>query len=173
MSTVSLALHVFFASIVVGPQVLLFLAVIPSTWLIEDEPLRRSVTRVVTRRYGLLTGISLIGLLVTGLYQFYSDAIVPVAVQDEMMNYRWGMLFSTKMTLVLVLVALIGVHGAVFGKRIRQTSEAVERGEAEPGQLEAARRASFLFSTLLLVVSIAIMFAGVAMANHGFSLQPR
>ena len=36
---------------------MLFLAVIPSTWLIEDEPLRRSVTRVVTRRYGMLTSM--------------------------------------------------------------------------------------------------------------------
>ena len=80
MDTISLGLHVFFASILVGPQVLLFLAVVPATWLIEDEGLRRSVTRVVTRRFGVLSGISLVGLLATGLYQFYSDGIVPVAM---------------------------------------------------------------------------------------------
>ena len=172
MDTLSLCLHVLFATILVGPQILLFYAVIPSTWLIEDEGLRRSVTAVVTRRFGMLSGISLLGLLITGLYQFYAGDIVPEGVRDEMMDYRWGLIFSAKMTLLLVLVALIAVHGAVFGKRIRAASEAVARGEMEPGLLEAARRASLLFSTLIMLVSIALLCLVVALGNSAFSEVP-
>jgi uncharacterized membrane protein len=173
MDTLSLCLHVLFATVLVGPQLLLAYAVIPSTWLIEDEGLRRSVTQVVTRRYAMLSGISLLGLLVTGLYQFYSDDIVPPGIQDEMMDYRWGLIFVTKMTLVVILVALIAVHGFIFGRRIRATSEAVERGEADAGALESARRASFLFSTLILLVSVALLFLGVTLGYTGYSEVPR
>lgn len=173
MDTLSLCLHVLFATILVGPQILLFYAVIPSTWLIEDEGLRRSVTMVVTRRFGVLSGISLIGLLLTGLYQFYAGNLVPTEIRENMMDYRWGLIFTTKMTLLVVLVALIGVHGAVFGKRIRLASEAVQRGELDPGQLEQARRNSLLFSTLIMLVSIAIVCLGVALGNGAFSEVPR
>ena len=173
MDTLSLCLHVFFAAVLVGPQLLLFYAVIPSTWLIEDEGLRRSITQVVTRRFAMLSGISLVGLIVTGLYQFYSDNIVPPGVREEMMDYRWGLIFSTKMTLLLVLIALTAVHGIVFGRRIRAASEAVERGEIEPGQLESARRGSLIFSTLIMVVSIALLFLGVMLGYSGYSEVPR
>lgn len=173
MDTLSLSLHVFFAAVLVGPQLLLFYAVIPSTWLIEDEGLRRSVTQVVTRRFGMLSGISLVGLIVTGLYQFYSDNIVPPGVREEMMDYRWGLIFSTKMTLLIVLIALTAVHGIVFGRRIRAASEAVQRGEIEPGQLESARRGSMLFSTLILLVSVSLLFLGVMLGYTGYSEVPR
>lgn len=173
MDTLSLCFHVLFAAVLVGPQLLLFYAVIPSTWLIEDEGLRRSVVQVVTRRFGVLSGISLVGLLITGLYQFYSDGIVPQGIQDEMMDYRWGLIFSTKMTALVILVALIGVHGMVFGKRIRLASEAVQRGEGDAGALEAARRTSMIFSSLILLVSIATMFLGVTLGYAGYSEVPR
>lgn len=173
MDTLSLCFHVLFATILVGPQVLLFYAVIPSTWLIEDEGLRRSVVQVVTRRFGVLSGISLVGLLITGLYQFYSDDIVPPAIRDNMMDYRWGLVFSTKMTALVILVVLIAVHGMVFGKRIRLASEAVQRGEGDPGALEAARRTSMMFSTLILLVSVAVMFLGVTLGYAGYSEVPR
>jgi len=173
MDTISLSLHVLFATVLVGPQVLLFYAVIPSTWLIEDEGIRRAVVQVVTRRFAVLSGISLLGLLITGLYQFYSDTIVPQGIQDEMMDYRWGLIFSTKMTFLVVLVALIAVHGFVFGKRIRLASEAVERGEGDVAALEAARRTSMLFSTLILVISVATLVLGVTLGYAGYSEVPR
>ncbi|MBM4415019.1 MAG: hypothetical protein FJ035_01855 [Chloroflexi bacterium] len=160
------------AATLVGPQLLLFYAVVPSTWLIDDEGLRRRVTLVVTRRFATMTVVAVVGLVVTGLYQFYNEAIVPQPVQDSMLDYRWGVIFMTKMTLLVVLVALIAVHGAVFGRRVREASEAVERGEAETAALERARKGSFLFSTLLLVVSIALLLLGATLGHHPYSLQP-
>jgi len=169
MDTISLSLHVLFAAILVGPQALLFYAVVPSTWLIEEEGLRRSVVQVVTRRFAVLSGISLLGLLLTGLYQFYSDGVVPPGIRDNMMDYRWGLIFSTKMTALVILVALIAVHGMVFGPRIRRASEAVERGEGDAAALEGARRTSMVFSVLILVVSVATMILGVTLGYTGYS----
>jgi hypothetical protein len=117
----------------------------------------------------MLSGIALVGLLITGIYQLNSSLIDP-DVQENMMDYRFGTIFVTKMTLLLVLIALIGVHGAVFGRRIRAASEAVERGEGDAGALEAARRSSMVFSMLILGVSVAILLLGVALGNHTFSM---
>ena len=128
MVSISLGLHVLFVALLVGGQALLFFAVVPSTWLIDDERLRRAVTKVVTRRFAMLAGISLLGLLVTGLYQFYNDEVVPPGVRENMMDFRWGLVFSTKMTLFVVLVALIAVHGAYFGRRIRAAAVVQGRG---------------------------------------------
>jgi len=66
MGTISLAIHVTAAALFVGPQILMFFAVIPATWLIEDnEKLRRQVTRVVAARFGMLAMIAIVLLVVT------------------------------------------------------------------------------------------------------------
>ena len=79
MDTIALGLHVLFAAIIVGPQILLFLAVVPSTWLIDDEGLRRNVTRVVTQRFAMLSALALVGLVLTGVYR----ASLPDAASDS------------------------------------------------------------------------------------------
>jgi uncharacterized membrane protein len=165
MDTIVLGIHVLLAALLVGPQFLLFYAVVPSTWLITDERLRRSVTAVVTQRFGWMAGGSIVGLILTGMYQFNSE-LVGSDIRGDMMSYGFGPIFIAKMVALVALVVLIGVHGAVFGRRIRATSEAVERGEVEPDVLEAARRASLLFSTLILLVSVAILFLGVALTGE-------
>ena len=128
-----------FAAILVGGQVLLIYAMVPSAWLIEDEKLRRLVTTRVTRRFAWLAAVSIWGLVVTGLFQFYQDELVSPDIRENMMDFRFGAVFVTKMTLLVVLIA---VHGIYFGRRIGRTSEAVAAGEAEPGELERLRRDS-------------------------------
>lgn len=169
MTSLSLGLHVLFVAMLVGGQALLFFAVVPSTWLIDDERLRRTVTQVVTRRFAMLAGISLVGLLVTGLYQFYTNAIVPPTIRESMMDYRWGLVFSTKMTLFVVLVVLIAVHGAYFGRRIREASEAVEAGTAPATDLERMRVRSLMFSALMVIVSIVLVLLGATLGNPAYS----
>jgi uncharacterized membrane protein len=171
VNTTILALHVLLAALLVGPQFLLFFAVVPATWLIPDEQLRRDVTRVVTSRFGMMSVVSIVGLVITGLYMLSSSLVGP-DVRDHMMEYRFGAVFGLKMLTFLVLLAAIAIHGVVFGRRIRATSEAVERGEVEPDQLEAARRNSLLFSMIILLLSIAVLFMGVTLGNHDYSMQP-
>jgi uncharacterized membrane protein len=170
MDTVSLILHVTAAVVLVGPQVLMFYAVTPATWLIDDEELKRQILGVVARRFGLLAGVSLVVLLATGLHQFYS--VVPVHIQEDMMSYRFGPVFVTKMTLFTVLVLLIMVHAMVFAKRIRRLSDAVLAGEGDKDELQLARMHSFLFSALLMLVSIAVLWLGVTLGHAEYSYVP-
>ena len=167
MDSIVLGLHVLFAAILVGGQLLLFFAVVPSTWLIDDDGLRRQVTAVVTQRFGLMVGVSLVGLVLTGLFQFYSDDLVPPDVRKNMFDFRFGPVFVAKMTLLVVLVVMIGLHGAYFGRRVARLSD--EAGEAEPGDLEQLRRNSLLFSTLMVLVSIALIFLGATLGNDAYS----
>jgi uncharacterized membrane protein len=171
VDTISLILHVSAAAVLVGPQVLMFLAVVPSTWLIDDEQLRRQVLGVVARRFGMLAGTAIVVLLATGLYQFYST--VPENVRDDIMAYRWGMVFSVKMAAFTLLVVLIFVHAFVFSRRIARLSDAVIAGEGDPADLERARTQSLLFSLILLVVSIATLWLGVALGHGAYSYVPR
>jgi uncharacterized membrane protein len=122
VDNLSLILHVSAAVLFIGPQVILFFAVIPATWLIKDQRLRRDVTMVITQRFGKLSGFALGILLVTGLYQFYG--VVPTAVSDDMMSYRFGMLFMSKMLLFTIVVALVALH-VIVAKRVGKLTEAV------------------------------------------------
>ena len=164
--------HVLFAALLVGGQVLLYFAVLPSTWLIEDEGLRRRVTLVVAHRFTWIVGISLVGLIVTGLAQFYTDIFVPPGIREEMMEFHFGRVFMVKMLFVTILIIMIAVHGAVFGQRIGRISDAVQAGEMDRGELEQARRTSLVFSTLMVLVSIALVFLGATLGNHAYSHDP-
>ena len=129
--------HVLFAALLVGGQVLLAFAVIPSTWLIDDEGLRRRVTLVVAHRFTWIVGISLVGLIVTGLAQFYTDIFVPPDIRENMTEYHFGRVFMVKMLFVTILIIMIAVHGAVFGQRIGRISDAVQGGRDGPRRARA------------------------------------
>lgn len=169
MNELSLVLHVFFVTVLVGPQVLLFLAVTPATWAIEDHDLRTLVVRVIARRYALLTLIALAALLVTGLYQLYN--VTPVPIREEMMDYRYGTIFVLKMTVFLILIGLIAVHGMVFARRTARVAEAVQAGELERWELERARRNSMVFSGSMLLVTLVLLALGVLLGNPEYARQ--
>ena len=115
MENLVLFLHVAAAAIFVGPQLLLFFAVMPATWLIDDERLRRDVTLVISRRFGKIAAFALLILLLTGLYQFYF--IVPDTVSSDMATYNFGRIFMLKMTLFIVVLGLVVLH-IILGKKI-------------------------------------------------------
>lgn len=166
MDNLSLILHVFAATLIVGPQVLLFFAVVPSTWLIEDEALKRAVTRVVTQRYGMIAGFAMLISLVTGLYQLFS--VTPDNVSEDMSSYRFGTLFMVKMSLFLLFVILVGVH-TVMGRRIGVLADAVAAGDGDAVALENQRRKSLMLTMLTMVVAIALLAFGVLLGRGEFS----
>lgn len=175
MDNIALIIHSFAAAALVGGMILLFLAVTPATWLIEFTPLRRAVTRVVTRRFAMITGIALLALLLTGIYQFTSDTITPPDVQDDINNFRFGRVFMVKMFLVPLLVIVIGVHGMWFGPRIGRATDAVVESNNDPEavwQMESLRRTSLIFSFAMLILGLAIFGLGVTLGNHGYSHVP-
>ncbi len=173
MDTIALIIHVTAAAVLVGPQVLLFVAVIPSTKLIPDEALRREVTKLVTMRFGIISVVALLTLLVTGLYQFYS--VTPDFITDDINSFRYGRIFITKMMLFVVLVGLLVAHGAIIGPRIGRAADAVAAGEGGAGAvaaLEQQRRRSMWISAALLLVSLAVLFLGVTLSNDQYSWVP-
>lgn len=172
MGTVSLILHVLAASVLVGGQVLLFFAVTPATWLIDDERLRTALTRVVARRFALLTAGALVVLLLTGLYQFLK--VTPDTVRSNMMDFRWGPLFMVKMTGVAILTALIVFHASYVGPRIGRLADATADGgdEETAWRLENLRRHSLLLSLVMLLLSVIVLAFGVALGHISFSYQP-
>ena len=175
MDNIALIIHSFAAAALVGGMILLFLAVTPATWLIEFTPLRRAVTRVVTRRFAMITGIALLALLLTGIYQFTSDTITPPDVQEDINNFRFGRVFMVKMFLVPLLVIVIGVHGMWFGPRIGRATDAVVESNNDPEavwQMESLRRTSLIFSFAMLILGLAIFGLGVTLGNHGYSHVP-
>ena len=113
MENIILFLHVAAAAIFVGPQLLLFFAVMPATWMIDDERLRRDVTLVISRRFGKIAVFALLTLLITGLYQFYY--IVPDTVSNDITSYNFGRIFMLKMTLFVVAIGLVIFH-VILGK---------------------------------------------------------
>ena len=169
MGAASLVVHVLLATILVGPQILMFYAVAPASWLIDDHALRTSVVRVIARRFATLSMVALVGLLVTGLFQFYTPSIVPPQIREEMNAYRWGTAFQLKMTLFVVLVGMIAFHAAVLARRIAAVTEAVTNGQLEMWELERARRNSLVFSGLMIVVSVAILALGVLLSYPPFA----
>jgi uncharacterized membrane protein len=166
---VSLIVHVLLATVLVGPQILMFLAVAPASWLIEDDDLRTSVVRVIARRFATLTVVALVGLVVTGLFQLYDDTVVPPAIRESMGDFRWGQIFMAKMTLLVVLVGMIAFHAAVLAQRIGRVTQEVKAGRLERWDLERARRNSLVFSGLMILVSVAILALGVSLAYSPFA----
>jgi uncharacterized membrane protein len=173
VNTLSLVIHVTAAVLLVGPQVLLWFAVIPSTWLIDDERLRRNVTRVVTARFGMMSGLALIALLVTGIYQYTQ---VPADVRTHMNNFWWGPLFQLKIGLLVLFLGLLAFHVFFVAPVIARLSDKViaDGGtEDDVYQLDSQRRLSFLVSLGTMLVSLALVVAGVMLGDHGFSYVRR
>ena len=154
------------AAVFVGPQLLLFFAVMPATWLIDDERLRRDVTLIISKRFGKIAAFSLLILLITGLYQFYF--IVPETVSSDIGNYNFGRIFMLKMTLFVVVLGLVLFH-IILGKKIGKLVDALVEGEDNSFELADARRKSFIWSAVLLFISFCILALGVLLGNPQFS----
>lgn len=180
MGTLSIMIHVTAAAILVGPQVLMFLAVVPATWIIEDnEKMKRAITRVVAARFGMLAGAAIVTLLVTGLYQYYNT--VPQSVRESPEDFRFGTIFVLKMTMFTILLILIYLHMYKYGRRIAALSDQVIAAEDDPFSkgadevrqlrvdLEIARQKSFGFSVFILAASMITMWLGVALGDPTFA----
>ena len=176
VATISLIIHVTAAVILVGPQVLMFFAVVPASWLIEDdERLKRAVVGVVARRFGILAAIALVLLLVTGLYQYV--AVIPQAIRQAP-DSRFAAIFAVKMLLFTLLIGLIYVHTYRYARRIAALSDQVialerdpsaerrEAGRARADELERTRQRSFAFSALILATSLLTLWFGVALGQE-------
>tara|TARA_B110000438_G_scaffold151148_1_gene145256 strand:- start:2188 stop:2688 length:501 start_codon:yes stop_codon:yes gene_type:complete len=165
METISLILHVSAAALLFGPQVLMFFALTPATWFIDDEQLKGNVVSTVAGRFGIMSAASILVLMATGVYQM--QAFAP----SNLVETRWGSILVVKMIAFVILMILLMIHTMYFSKKIQILSEEVINGDEDKvGDLDYLRRQSWLFSFLMLLVTTATLWLGVALGNHQFSL---
>ena len=144
-------LHIVAAALWVGPQVFLFVAFAPAMQRIADQRLRAEVTRVMTRRFGMLAAIAMVVLVITGL----------VMVGERL--YDWSVLVTTsfgqmlllKGLLVLAVLGLTVYHAFELAPRVAAMALSVGPGEA------SLRRRSLLVNSANLALSLAVLLLGV------------
>lgn len=150
-----------------GPQLFMFLVTVPALRVIEDPDVRLRVVRIITYRFGWLAWGAMAVIVLTGISNLFQEAADFDHVFDP--DYRYFQIFSTKMVLVGLAVLLTALHTFVVGPRQLRLAEEMRSDSPEAGGL---RRASIIFSSLVLLLSIAVVFAGVLLADHEWSFEP-
>jgi uncharacterized membrane protein len=166
-------LHILGVTLWVGPQFFLAVAWVPASRQITDFPMRVAAMRTITRRFGYLGGFGLILTMVAGTYliiDWRDRYAVPSDV--EFMSLRFGVVFVIKMTVLMVMLAVVALHMFVLGPRQLERLEAQARGEhVTEEELRAVRRRSMFLSISGLLLTLAIMVMGVMLNTASWSLQ--
>ena len=154
--------HILAATIWVGPQVFLFVAVVPAMRTVEDMQARARAMRVLTTRFGYLAWGAMAVLVITGIANLYEHDLDIEALFDR----NFGTIFEIKMTLVISTVVLTALHSFVLGPRVLRLQESVA-GEA---QIATVRRLSIIISAVNGLLALAILFLG-ALLGTTFALE--
>ena len=158
-------LHILGAAIWVGPQFFLFIASMPAVRLIEDQPTRTSVMRVMTRRFGYLAMAAMVIIVLTGISNLGSvQADTGINIGSFEFRYAWILL--AKLILVGITIAFTMIHAMFIGPRLLRLQEEAHRVK---GRMRAL---SISLSALNLLIAIGIIYAASVLAQHDFSLRP-
>jgi uncharacterized membrane protein len=159
--------HIVAVTVWLGPQFFMFIAAVPAVRIIDDPDLRARVMRVVVTRFGWMAWAALAVIVATGISNLFQEADDFSHVWDP--DYRYFQVFSTKMVLVGLTVALTAIHTFLIGPRQLQLAE---NPPDDAERVASLRRLSMLVSGLALVFSIAVVYAAALLANHNYSFQP-
>ncbi len=164
---VTVWLHLLAVTVWIGPQVFLFIAALPAIREIEDRPLRARVMRIVVQRFGWLAWGAMLIIVLTGISNLFQEADDFPHVWDS--DYRYFQIFAGKMAVLGLTVLLTAAHTFLVGPRQLRLAE---EPNPDPEETARLRRASIILSSLALLGSIAVLFAGALLANHDYSFQP-
>ena len=128
--------------------------------------MRLQVMRVIVTRFGWLAWAAMAVIVMTGVSNLFQEANEFEHVWDT--EYRYFQIFSTKMALVGLMVILTAVHTFVIGPKQLRLLEEMRGDSTEAAGL---RRVSIIVSSLTLLISIAVVYAGALLANHAYSFQ--
>ena len=154
--------HILAATIWVGPQVFLFVAVVPAMRTVEDMQARARAMRVLTTRFGYLAWGAMAVLVITGIANLYEHDLGIEALFDR----NFGTIFEIKMTLVILTIVLTALHSFVLGPRVLRLQESV----ADEAQIATVRRLSIIISAVNGLLALAILFLG-ALLGTTFALE--
>jgi copper resistance protein D len=145
--------HLLSAVLLVGGSIFMWLVVLPASHLVtEDEAERMRIVEKMARRFGRITNIILIVLVLTGVY----NASWYLPSTSALFDTYLGNLLFVKIVLVIALVVLIYVHGIYFGRKIVRLAR-----ERKFQELEAVRKRSRAVSAINLVLMVAILLFAV------------
>lgn len=153
-------LHILSAVAFIGPQIFLAVAAVPAMQTIDDVKVRARAMRVMTTRFGMLGGGALVVLLVTGVINYFHAKDLGYMSNDDFPRYFMTM--QIKLTLVTVVVILTVLHGAVFGRKLRDLQES----DAPAEEIANVRKWSMLASMATLGTSIAILLCAALLASN-------
>ncbi len=154
-------LHIFAATVWVGPQVFLFAVAVPAVRTVADVTERARLMRLITSRFGFLAWGAMAVLVITGIGNVYEKED-----RDFLFDNNWGVIFQVKMTLVILTVLLTAVHSFVIGPRILAAQESV----TDESQIASMRRFSIIISMVNAVMALGILFCAAAM-NSDWALE--
>lgn len=161
-------IHIVAVAVWLGPQFFLFLVAVPAVRIIEDANVRLRVMRVITQRFGWLAWTAMAVIVLSGisnLFQVGGDVAIDISSTD----FRYYHLFSLKMVILGIVVALTAAHSFWIGPRLLAIQEDMGSDAPEAVRL---RRVSIILSSLALLGSIAVVYLGALLAHHDYSLQP-
>jgi uncharacterized membrane protein len=165
-------LHILGIAIFVGPQFFLAFAWVPVARTIGDQRVRVELTRKITRRFGIIGGIGLVLIIVAGTYLIatWRDHYgIPDADVVGFTDLRYGVIFIIKMSLLIVMLGVVGLHTFVIGPRLVDAMEEDIAGGGDPDQVRSLRMQSMIVSIAGLLLALAIMVLGVMLNTTTFS----
>lgn len=158
-------LHLVAATVWVGPQVFMFLVVVPALRAAQDPGARYRATSVLTSRFNMVAWSALALLVLTGI-----DNIVgrDRAIDAFDFNYRFAWILSVKLALVALTTLLTAYHAFGVGRRIMSLES--DPATAAPQRLQPLRRLSVGVSVLNLLLALAILFLA-ALLGQSFAFE--
>ena len=172
LRAIAVWVHILGIAIFVGPQFFLAFAWAPAARSISDQRVRVDLTRKITRRFGMLAGVGLVLIIVAGSYLIatWRDYY---AYPDEagFTDIWYGVLFIIKMTLLLVMLAVVGAHVFYVGPKLVEAMDEHLNGSGSEDAVRSARMLSMAVSITGLVLALAIMVFGVLMNTPGVSFD--
>jgi len=149
-------LHIFAATVWVGPQVFLFAVAIPAIRSVEDVKERARLMRLITTRFGYLAWGAMVLLIITGI-----GNVAELDNRKFLFHHHWGVIFQVKMALVVLTIALTAVHSFVIGPRMLAAQESA----AGADQIASMRRVTMVISMINAVLALAILFCAALLGT--------
>ncbi len=159
-------LHLFGVTVWIGPQVYMLVGAIPAARVVPDEAVRLRVVRVLTTRFGYLGWGAMVLIILTGISNVFSVSADFDGVLDS--EFRYVYIFTGKMIALALTLAFTALHTFVVGPaqlRLRESG-------GDPAEVAKLRRMSAALSSLGLLGSLGVLFAGALLTDHDYSFHP-
>jgi uncharacterized membrane protein len=174
LSAIPYWIHLLAATLWVGGQLMLFLAVMPAARAIDPPTARGPLVRAVTRRFGYLGWGALLLLILTGIGNVFErdDFYQPTGVFEY--DYRYAWLLTAKLALVVIVVLLTAWHTFILGPRMLTMQEWGPAGRTSAdteARLRRLRRLSMILTAITLLLSLVILYLVTLMQDAEFAFK--